>query len=117
MITWPTVVDLDASAASVPVGTQTLILQFVYLQLNATRWGARLDMAATFLAAHMAILSAPGRAGSAGPITMDRLADAQTQFGNPWNIMDWNNYDTTAWGKQLRALQRQLGVLGFVTRA
>lgn len=117
MITWSKVVGLDASLASVPAATQATIIDFVYQQLSAVRWGARLDMAATFLAAHMALLTAPARAGSGGPVTMDRLGDAQTQFASPWNIMDWNNYDATLWGKQFRALQRQLAALGFVTRA
>lgn len=115
MITWSKVAALDPALASVPAATQAVIIEFVYLQLSPVRWGAKLDMAATFLCAHVAQLSARSGAGT-GPVTREKLADAEVDYAAPFIVDTVTNYDATAWGKAFRTLQRQLGVLGFVTR-
>lgn len=114
-ITWTNVANLDASLADVPAAAQSTILAFAYAQLAPIRWGAKLDMAATFLAAHMGVLALPGRSsGGTGPVTMERLGDAQVQYAAPFNLDSITSYDLTPWGKIFRTLQRQLPVLAVV---
>lgn len=110
-ISWTDVSNLDASLATVAIGTQTLILSIVDRQVDADAWGTFVDDGKLFLAAHFGRLY--GQGGAAGPVTSETLGPMSRSYGMPVGIT--GALATTKWGIEYERLMRiALGVASFV---
>ncbi len=113
MITWADVVLMDSGLSAVPVGTQTAILDDVYLQLPAIRWGAKLDLGAKYLALHMGTLVLRGGSGATGAVISERLGDAARTYASAnINLRNPSDLDATIWGTFFRRLAKSLAFGG-----
>jgi hypothetical protein len=116
MITWTDVALLDPRLSTVPSGAQMALLADVYLMLPAARWGAKLDLGAKYLAAHMGTLYLRGGSGPAGPLTHEQLGPAARSYAAPMLLHGWmSDLDITPWGLLFKRLVRGLGALGGVS--
>lgn len=76
-ITWADVVALAAELSTVPVATQAFILAALPRQMNEDVWGGSLNLAATYLAAHLAtVIRRRGAGGSVQSQTAGGVSQA-----------------------------------------
>lgn len=112
-ITWTHVTNLDASLVTVPVAQQNTILAYVST-LPLGRWGVRLELAQTFLAAHMATFAARGAGGVTGAVISESLGDAAKAYATPTGVGGYGDYASTTWGMIYWRMVRSLGVVAIV---
>lgn len=108
-VTWAEVALLEPAAASVPADRQAAIIADCYELLQGTRWGARLDQAVKYLAAHTAVMP---RGGAAGAVTSRSLGDAAVSYASPSMAME--HLALTSWGMRFRDLAYTLGPFAVV---
>ena len=113
MITWSNVVAIAPELASVPLATQTAILSAVEAQLAPSQWGARYDLACTYLAAHLGSASIAGGQGAAGPVTSETVGSVSRSYAAP--AATTANTGSTSYGREYERLKKQLvGRIGLV---
>lgn len=105
-ITWADVVIIAAELSTVATSKQNAILADVSAQLALSQWGsqARLDIAAKYLAAHLA--SVKGVA-PAGPMTSETVGPLTRSFAAPM-MTSTNALESTGYGREFLRLRRTL---------
>lgn len=108
-IDWPTIVAIIPSMSGVAVGAQTAYLSLVNA-LVSDEYGGDTDprflLARVYLAAHMATVDAQGATGGAGPIASDTGGGLSVTYASTVGMTN-TVYDSTAYGRQYKAIQRR----------
>lgn len=113
-ITWADVVKIAPALSTLSVETQTLVLAQVALMLNAKQFGTKLDMASTYLAAHMGTIVKNGGNGPGGPISAESTGRVSRSYAVPPASDPY--WDKTSFGQTFRWVMKTLpGRVGFVT--
>jgi len=107
VVTWSQVVDFAPDAVDVPVGAQAVILAYVDDALDATRWGGKYALGCILLCAHVALCTF----GEQGSIASEGVGGVSVTYAA---LASDDDLDTTPYGRQYRALARQVGAGGFV---
>lgn len=112
-VTWGDVVALDPSLSTVPLATQTAILELVYSTLpSACPWGGKYDTAIKLLAAHMGVLWLRSQGGVTGLVLEEKVGDVSRKYGAGMSASG-HDLDQTMWGQAYaRLLKGTLGARG-----
>lgn len=124
MISWADVQNIAPEMADVPAASQAAILAQVYAELEPSQWGARLHLAAKWLAAHIGALWLRGNSGGtagaviAGPVTSQTVGPVSQTFaqGGSSSSSSSSSYESTSYGQQFERLRRSILLprMGFV---
>lgn len=114
MITWADVTARAPELSAVALATQTAILADVVLLVNIKAWGAKYDLACTYLAAHMGTISRNGGLGPVGGIESENTGRVSRSYAAPPASDPY--WDRSSYGATYKALLKTLpGRVGFVT--
>ena len=92
-----------------PVSAEiSLAIADAVLQVNVNVWGARAELAQTYLAAHFLTCRNPQLATPAGPSTSDKVGDVETAYAVASGPVTEADYSSSRWGRAYLTLQRQL---------
>jgi hypothetical protein len=106
LITWTDVTNLDSTLSAVPALSQTAILMYVTLQVDAAEWGDMAAMGQAFLAAHYGLLRL--REGDiAGPISSESVGSVSVGYGQLVGVTN-DEVSSTPWGREYRRVRRLL---------
>ena len=104
-ITWADVVAVAPALASVPPTTQDVVIADVKGRMLNGLWGDRANMAAKYLAAHLAAMSLRSANGPVGAVTDATVDKISRGFTGP---TDPDDYDATPWGVQYKRIRDQI---------
>lgn len=113
-IAWTDVQSIapEQTDTAVPVGTQTVLLQIVDLQIDDTAWDDLANIGRMFLAAHLGALYMSGTTAP-GAILGETLGPMSRVYGLPQGIK--GALGTTKYGLEyLRLIELLPGSIGFV---
>lgn len=113
-ITWTDVSNLcGADMANVPGPSQTAILAWVDVQLDPVELDNVRDLAAIYLAGHMATLELRSALGPGGPLSSERVGPLSAGFAVPVLEDPW--WATTSFGIEfVRVMRQNVNRFGFV---
>lgn len=108
-ITWPEVVTIDASLATVPENAQVWILEYANRALNPRMFTTQAyKLVRLYLAAHFGTMSVPGAAGEtpvAGPVTSETVGGISRTYALVSDSSD-PTFSTTSHGQMYAFLVR-----------
>lgn len=114
-ITWSDVVALAPSLSTVEVTTQDAVLAAVALTVVGEDWGARQNLAATYLAAHLATVALRGATGAQGPLTGLTVGQVSRSFAAPpLPLGGAVFYETTNFGRAYLQVLRSIPAFRMV---
>lgn len=97
MITWADVVNIAPQLASVPLATQTAILDAVAILCDADTFDDKYDTASKYLAAHLGTLYLGAVKGRVLPVDAEKVGEVSRHYALPTN---WRStIDTTSFGQ------------------
>ena len=84
------------------------------LQLNATTFGDKYDMAVALQVLHW-LAKEEGAAGAGGPVVMEKEGDLTRRYANPPIGTALDDLDSSQWGRELKTMIRTY-TMPFMTR-
>ncbi len=113
-VTWAGVVIVAPELSTIALGTQTAILAQVALQMDAEAWGDRLDLGATYLAAHLATRTLGGGTATSGPVVSESVGQVSRSYAAPSSIQG-SALGSTSYGQEfMRLSSLNLSRIGMV---
>lgn len=103
-ITWDDVVNIAPELVDVAEATQDAILDDVALQLNDDIWGARINIGAKYLAAHLASIT--NRGGAVGQVTEEKVGEVSRSYAVDSASGGGSGLDDTSYGQEFQRLLR-----------
>lgn len=79
------------------------------LQLNASIWGAKRDLAHKYLAAHLLGTARPDLAMAAGPVQSESVGQVSRSYAVQTSAQPGSQFDATRHGREYRRMVLQLG--------
>lgn len=114
-ITWTHVLEIAPELSVVAPSTRAALLEDVALQVSASAWGTRADLASKYLAAHLATLSQRGGAGPSGAVGGESVGDVSISYLSGTPPANATDYASTTYGREfarlLRLLPQRIGLV------